>query len=81
MKSSWKPVAKLNRCNKIKKTKVAVHVNGIFMANPLEQLNAMRALSENWDGYGDAAPNGSVIGLALHFKKTTGMIAAGEGHG
>src|SRR5437879_1654087 len=35
------------------------------MATPSEQLQAMRELKENWDGYGAAAPHPSAIDLAL----------------
>src|SRR5438876_10056306 len=34
------------------------------MATVAEQLQAMRQLGENWDGYGAAAPQPSVIDLA-----------------
>ena len=37
------------------------------MATPIEQLEAMRHLEENWDGYGAAAPQASVIDLAQEF--------------
>ena len=37
------------------------------MAGPIEQLEAMRHLSENWDGYGAAAPQGKIIDLAQDF--------------
>jgi hypothetical protein len=37
------------------------------MATPTEQLQAMRHLGENWDGYGAAAPRGDVIDLAQGF--------------
>jgi len=43
------------------------------MAGPVEQLQAMRHLGENWDGYGAAAPQTSVIDLALEF---VGLLAA-----
>jgi hypothetical protein len=43
------------------------------MATPIEQLEAMRRLEENWDGYGAAAPQASVIDLAQEF---TGLIEA-----
>jgi hypothetical protein len=32
------------------------------MAALCDQLQAMRGLAENWDGYGAAAPQGHVIG-------------------
>ena len=34
------------------------------MAKPIEQLEAMRRLGENWDGYGAAAPQAKIIDLA-----------------
>lgn len=37
------------------------------MATPEEQLQAMRRLGDNWDAYGAAAPQASVIDLALEF--------------
>jgi hypothetical protein len=37
------------------------------MANPLEQLEAMRGLGENWDGYHAAAPQANAIDLAQEF--------------
>ncbi|HVA48503.1 MAG TPA: hypothetical protein VNH11_19215 [Pirellulales bacterium] len=37
------------------------------MATPDAQLEAMRQLTENWDGYGAAAPQGHVIELAREF--------------
>jgi hypothetical protein len=37
------------------------------MATPIEQLEAMRHLQENWDGYGAAAPQANVIDLAQEF--------------
>ena len=43
------------------------------MASPIQQLNAMRLLSENWDGYGAAAPEGHVVDLAGEF---VGLIEA-----
>src|ERR1700730_10287418 len=43
------------------------------MTTPIEQLEAMRSLGENWDGYGAAAPQASVIDLAQEF---TGLIEA-----
>jgi hypothetical protein len=32
-----------------------------------EQLQAMRGLQENWDGYGGAAPQGNVLDFAQSF--------------
>lgn len=37
------------------------------MAAALEQLEAMRGLGENWDGYGAAAPQPAVLDLAREF--------------
>jgi hypothetical protein len=37
------------------------------MATPIEQLQAMRNLEENWDGYGAAAPAAPAIDLAQEF--------------
>ncbi len=37
------------------------------MAKPIEQLEAMRLLGENWDGYGAAAPQTKLIDLAQEF--------------
>jgi hypothetical protein len=37
------------------------------MATTIEQLDAMRRLAENWDGYGAAAPRSEVIDLAQAF--------------
>lgn len=37
------------------------------MATPREQLQAMRRVGENWDGYGAALPDTSVIDLAQEF--------------
>lgn len=37
------------------------------MATQIEQLQAMRSLMENWDGYGAAIPSGTVIDLAQEF--------------
>jgi hypothetical protein len=41
------------------------------MATLIEQLQAMRQLGENWDGYGGAAPRAEVIELAQAF---TGLL-------
>jgi hypothetical protein len=43
------------------------------MATPIEQLETMRGLPENWDGYGAAAPLANVIDLAQEFA---GLIDA-----
>ena len=43
------------------------------MATAIEQLEAMRRLGENWDGYGGAAPRLDVIDLAQAF---VGLIEA-----
>src|SRR6266446_8654428 len=37
------------------------------MHTPHEQLEAMRGLAENWDGYGAAPPQAAVIDLAQEF--------------
>jgi hypothetical protein len=37
------------------------------MSTPREELEAMRGLSENWDGYGAAPPNAPVIDFAQEF--------------
>jgi hypothetical protein len=37
------------------------------MATPALQLQAMRHLDENWDGYGAAAPKAHIIDLGLAF--------------
>jgi hypothetical protein len=37
------------------------------MASQLEQLQAMRQLNENWDGYGAAVPRDDVIEVAAEF--------------
>lgn len=37
------------------------------MATPKEQLQAMRHLTENWDGYGAAAPQARILDLAQEF--------------
>ena len=39
------------------------------MATTIEQLEAMRRLGENWDGYGGAAPRSEVIDLAKAFVR------------
>src|SRR5438477_8552709 len=43
------------------------------MATPGEQLQAMRHLRENWDGYGAAVPRAHVIDLA---QELAGLIEA-----
>lgn len=37
------------------------------MATPIEQLQAMRSMEDNWDGYGAAAPAATVTDLAQEF--------------
>ncbi len=37
------------------------------MATPVEQLEAMRSLRENWDGYQGLAPSNDVIDVATEF--------------
>ncbi len=50
------------------------------MAEPIAQLEAMRHLSENWDGYGAAAPEGKVIDLAQEFVRLLdAMLAKSSG--
>jgi hypothetical protein len=39
------------------------------MAMPVEQLEAMRTLTENWDGYGAAAPATTAIELGQEFVR------------
>lgn len=43
------------------------------MATPTEQLETMRNLVENWDGYGAAVPSTTTIDLAQEF---VGLLAA-----
>jgi hypothetical protein len=43
------------------------------MATPIDQLEAMRSLAENWDGYGAAAPWATAIDLAQEF---VGLVEA-----
>jgi hypothetical protein len=43
------------------------------MATASEQLQAMRSLKEDWDGYGAAPPQAEVIDLALAF---VGLVEA-----
>jgi hypothetical protein len=45
------------------------------MAGPIEQLEAMRRLGENWDGYGAAAPQAKIIDLAHDFIALLDMLA------
>ena len=47
------------------------------MATPLEQLEAMRRLEENWDGYGGAAPLPEVIDLVQAFVRFIEAAARG----
>lgn len=46
------------------------------MATPLQQLDLMLNLTENWDGYGGAPPTPEVIELAKEF---VGLLAAFRG--
>jgi hypothetical protein len=39
------------------------------MPMPFEQFEAMRHLPENWDGYGGAAPKGSILDLGVEFVR------------
>ena len=41
------------------------------MATPIEQLDAMRSLVENWDGYGADAPSTTAIDLA---RELVGLV-------
>jgi hypothetical protein len=43
------------------------------MATPTEQLEAMRNLVENWDGYAAASPSATAIDLAQEF---VGLVEA-----
>jgi hypothetical protein len=43
------------------------------VSTPIEQLQAMRSLAENWDGYGAASPAATAIDLAQEF---VGLIEA-----
>jgi hypothetical protein len=43
------------------------------MATPIQQLQAMRNLMENWDGYGAAAPAAIAIDLA---QELVGLVEA-----
>jgi hypothetical protein len=44
------------------------------MATPAEQLHAMHDLTENWDGYGAAAPQAHVLDLA---RELVGLLETG----
>lgn len=48
------------------------------MAAAGEQLEAMRKLSENWDGYGAAPPRHDLIDLA---QELVALLMAGRGNG
>jgi hypothetical protein len=37
------------------------------MTTPIEQLQAIRSIRENWDGYGAAAPQADIIDFAQEF--------------
>ena len=39
------------------------------MATPYEQLQAMRTLPENWDGYGADSPRGDILSAASEFLR------------
>jgi hypothetical protein len=39
------------------------------MATLIEQLEAMRLLNENWDGYGAAVPQGAILDLAQELTR------------
>ncbi len=40
------------------------------MATPNEQIQALRALPENWDGYGAASPCSDILTAAIAFLQT-----------
>jgi hypothetical protein len=40
------------------------------MATSIDQLEAMRDLPENWDGYGGAAPRAEMIDAAIQFLRS-----------
>lgn len=42
------------------------------MATPLEQLEAMRTVPENWDGYGGLSPSSEAIDAATAFYQLLG---------
>lgn len=44
------------------------------MATPIEQLQAMRSLEENWDGYGAAAPSATALDLAQELVSLVEMM-------
>jgi hypothetical protein len=46
------------------------------MATATEQLEAMRGLPENWDGYGAAAPGSGPIDAAIGFLRQCGARLA-----
>ena len=48
------------------------------MATPIEQLNAMRGLGENWDGYGAAAPQAKVIDLRRNLSACSKRCSVGH---
>jgi hypothetical protein len=43
---------------------IAGLAKGAAVATPIEQLEAMRNLVENWDGYGAAVPSATALDLA-----------------
>jgi hypothetical protein len=44
------------------------------MSRAIEQLEAMRHLGENWDGYGAARPRAEAIDLAIEFLRHCKVI-------
>lgn len=44
------------------------------MATPYEQLEAMRTVPDNWDGYGGFAPKPEAIDSAIHFYRQVETI-------
>jgi len=43
------------------------------MATPIEQLEAMQGLPENWDGYGGAPPRAEAIESAIRFLRESSV--------
>ena len=48
------------------------------MATPIEQLDAMRALAPNWDGYNADPPDPAVIEVAKEFVALLTAFRAGD---
>ncbi|MFO0965611.1 MAG: hypothetical protein U0793_08520 [Gemmataceae bacterium] len=51
------------------------------MATLTEQLETMRGLNENWDGYGAAAPRGEIVELAREFVALIEALTRKRGAG